>query len=261
MGRVQGKVALITGGASGLGAASAKLLAREGASVAITDLNDEAGRALCAELTAGGAQAAYYHHDVTHEAHWLALMPTVLRKFGRLDIMLNNAGVAGGPRTFPSDTTLEHWRAVMSVNLDGVFLGTKHAIAAMKSCDPVKGSIINISSIMGIVGLPGIDAYNASKGGVRIYTKSVALSCAEQKLAIRVNSVHPGFIDTPMVRASIKARFNDFDEGMRAANTLAPVGFLGQPEDIAYGVLYLASDESRFVTGSELVIDGGYTAR
>jgi 3(or 17)beta-hydroxysteroid dehydrogenase len=152
----------------------------------------------------------------------------------------------------------------MAVNLDGVFLGTKHAVTAMRDSNPingpVNGSIINISSIMGLVGMPDIAAYNASKGGVRLYSKSVALSCAEKRLNIRVNTVHPGFIDTPLLRKGM-ARFEDAKEASRVYDALQPVGHLGTPEDIAYGVLYLASDESKFVTGSELVIDGGYTAR
>ena len=148
----------------------------------------------------------------------------------------------------------------MAVNLDGVFLGTKHAMAAMRDSDPVNGSIINISSIMGLVGFPDIAAYNASKGGVRLYSTSVALSCAERKLNIRVNSVHPGFIDTPLLRQGM-ARIADPELARKAYDALQPVGHLGQPIDIAYGVLYLASDESRFMTGAELVIDGGCTAR
>jgi NAD(P)-dependent dehydrogenase (short-subunit alcohol dehydrogenase family) len=148
----------------------------------------------------------------------------------------------------------------MAVNLDGVFLGTKHALAAMTASTPVAGSIINVSSVMGIVALPDVAAYNASKGGVRLLTKSVALSCAEKGLAIRVNSVHPGFIDTPLVRRSM-ARFSDPEEAKQYYDKLQPVGRLGTPDDVAWGVLYLASDESTFVTGSELIIDGGYTAR
>ena len=148
----------------------------------------------------------------------------------------------------------------MAVNLDGVFLGTKHALVAMRNSNPVNGSIVNISSVMGLVGLPDIAAYNASKGGVRLYSKSVALSCAEKRLNVRVNTIHPGFIDTPLLRTAM-ARFEDAAEGQRIYDALQPVGRLGSPEDVAYGVLYLASDESKFVTGAELVIDGGYTAR
>ena len=260
MGRVEGKIAVITGAASGIGAACARLLAREGATVVLTDIQDEKGESLRAEIAAAGATAAYIRHDVTEEASWVGLMETILARFGRLDVALNNAGTGARPRFFPSEATLEHWRALMSVNLDGVFLGTKHALAAMMKSDPVRGSIVNISSVMGLVGSAGLGAYNASKGGVRIYTKSVALSCAEQGLAVRVNSVHPGFIDTPLLQESL-SRFDDIDEGRRIYNALQPVGHLGEPEDVAHGVLYLASEESKFVTGAELVIDGGFTAR
>lgn len=259
MERVADKIALVTGAASGLGEAIARLLAREGATVVLADLNDAPGKRVLREIKAQGGSGLYVNLDVANEDHWTSAMALVKKRFGRLNIAVNCAGT-NIARSFPTDTTLADWRALMAVNLDGVFLGTKHALAAMRDSHPVNGSIINISSIMGLVGMPDIAAYNASKGGVRLYSKSVAISCAEQRLNVRVNTVHPGFIDTPLLRKAM-ARFDDPAEANRLYDALQPVGHLGQPEDIAYGVLYLASDESKFVTGSELVIDGGYTAR
>jgi 3(or 17)beta-hydroxysteroid dehydrogenase len=259
MARVEGKIALITGAASGLGAASARLLAREGASVVLADLNEAAAQTVLREIEAEGGKGMALRLDVVREADWVAAMAAVQRRFGRLNVAVNCAGT-NIARSFPTDTTLEDWRALMAVNLDGVFLGTKHALAAMLRSDPVNGSIINISSVMGLVGMPDIAAYNASKGGVRLYSKSVALSCAEKRRNVRVNTIHPGFIDTPLLRKSM-ARFADAEAAQKTYDALQPVGHLGEPQDIAYGVLYLASDEAKFVTGAELVIDGGYTAR
>ena len=251
-GRVAGKVALVTGGASGLGAAIARRLAAEGAKVTVADLVEPAANA-----------AAFVRLDVTEEAQWIDAMAALKARHGRLDIAVNCAGTNIG-RSFPADTTLADWRRLMAVNLDGVFLGTKHALALMREGTPagtqVKGSIVNISSIMGLVAMPDIAAYCASKGGVNLYSKSVALSCAEQGLGVRVNTVHPGFIDTPLLRKAM-ARFGDLAEARRNYDALQPAGHIGEPDDVAWGVLYLASDESKFVTGSELVIDGGYTAR
>ena len=259
MDRVAGKIALITGAASGLGAASARLLAREGASVVLTDLNEVAGNAVVRDIEAEGGSAIYVDLDVTSEDQWTRAMALVKQRFGGLNIAMNSAGT-NIARSFPTDTLLADWRQLMAVNLDGVFLGTKHCLAAMRDSTPVNGSIINISSIMGLIGMPDIAAYNASKGGVRLYSKSVALSCAEKRLNVRVNTIHPGFIDTPLLRKAM-ARFEDDAQAQKVYDALQPVGHLGSPEDVAYGVLYLASDESKFVTGAELVIDGGYTAR
>lgn len=259
MGRVEAKIVLVTGAASGLGAASAQLLAREGATVVLADIDEAAARRVLRIIKAQGGDATAMALDVTDEDQWVRTMARLRKRFGRLDVAVNCAGI-NIARSFPTDTTLADWRHLMAVNLDGVFLGTKHALAAMRDSDPVNGSIINISSIMGLVGFPDIAAYNASKGGVRLYSKSVALSCAERQLNIRVNSVHPGFIDTPLLRRSM-ARIADPELARTTYNALQPVGHLGEPIDIAYGVLYLASDESRFMTGAELVIDGGCTAR
>lgn len=259
MTRVAEKIALVTGAASGLGASIARLLASEGAVVVLADVNDAAGKRVLREIKAMGSHGLYVHLDVANEDSWASVMALVKKRFGQLHIAVNCAGT-NIARSFPTDTTLADWRALMAVNLDGVFLGTKHALAAMRDSNPVNGSIVNISSIMGLVAMPDIAAYNASKGGVRLYSKSVALSCAEKRLNVRVNTIHPGFIDTPLLRKAM-ARFEDAAEGQRIYDALQPVGHLGSPEDVAYGVLYLASDESKFVTGAELVIDGGYTAR
>lgn len=258
MGRVQDKVALVTGAALGIGAASSKLLALEGAIVVLTDLKDREGEAMAASIRAAGGQALYLHHDVADETDWEQTIATTMDRFGRLDVLVNNAGVGwGGP---PEDETLERWRKLMSINLDGVFLGTKHAIRAMTSQKPARASIINISSIEGIIGDPNLGSYNASKGGVRLYTKSVALYCAKAGLGIRVNSIHPGYIWTPLVEHYL-SEAGDVAEGRKALDAMHPIGHVGEPEDIGYAVVYLASDESKFVTGSELVVDGGYTAQ
>lgn len=258
MGRVSGKTAIVTGAAVGLGEATARLLAKEGAQVLLTDVNDQGGERTAESIRQAGGKAAFIHHDASREDDWKRVMEECRGRFGRVDILVNNAGVGeGGP---PEEETLEHWRWLMSVNLDGVFLGTKHALLAMKQQNPKGGSIINLSSIEGLVGDPNLGAYNASKGGVRIYTKSVALYAAQNKLNVRVNSVHPGYIWTPMVEHYL-AKHGDVAEGRKVLDRMHPIGHVGEPDDIAYGVLYLASEESKFVTGSELVIDGGYTAQ
>lgn len=258
MGRVDGKVAIVTGAALGIGAAAARLLAREGAAVMLTDIKDTEGEAVASEIQSSGGRAAYLRLDVADEAAWERTVAETLRQFGRLDILVNNAGVGwGGP---PEEETLERWRKLMSINLDGVFLGTKHAIKAMSRETPARASIINLSSIEGIVGDPNLGAYNASKGAVRLYTKSVALYCAKARLGIRVNSIHPGYIWTPMVESYL-AESGDVAEGRKALDEMHPIGHVGEPDDIAYAVLYLASDEAKFVTGTELIVDGGYTAQ
>ena len=197
----------------------------------------------------------FLHHDVAKEADWDRVVRATVERFGGLQVLVNNAGVALNGDV--EHTSLEEWRCLMSINLDGVFLGTKRAIEAMK---PTGGSIINLSSIEGLIGDANLAAYNASKGGVRIFTKSAALYCAKAGLNIRVNSVHPGYIRTPMVEAHL-AQQPDPAAAKAAVASLHPVNHLGEPDDVAYGVLYLASDESKFVTGAELVIDGGYTSQ
>lgn len=256
MARVNEKVALITGAARGIGKATASMLAREGAKVVLSDINEEQGKAAADELRRDGAKTAFVKHDVSREDDWQAAIDHVRSTFGRLDILVNNAGIvlAGSVE----EATLQNWRRDLSINLDGVFLGIKYAISLMKKNGG--GSIINLSSIEGIIGDPSLAAYDASKGGVRLLTKSAALYCAKAKYNIRVNSVHPGYVWTPMVE-ELAASKGESEAERQRLTALHPIGRLGEPEDIAYGILYLASDEAKFVTGSELVIDGGYTAQ
>jgi 3(or 17)beta-hydroxysteroid dehydrogenase len=253
MGRVDGKIAIVTGAASGIGRACARRLAREGATVVLTDRNTADGEAAAAEL---GAPHVFRALDVTDEAAWPRVVDDTVRTFGRLDILVNSAGV--GVMNDIERTTLDEWRFVHAVNSEGVFLGCRAAIGAMKTTGG--GSIINVSSVAGIVADPDMAAYCASKGAVRLLTKSVALHAARAGYAIRCNSVHPAFIATPMVDAMVAAapeRRLSHDKLARAI----PLGRIGEPDDVAHLVIYLASDESRFITGAELVVDGGLTAR
>lgn len=260
MSRVSGKVALVTGGAVGLGAATAKLLAKEGAQVVVTDINEDDGKQVAKDIIDAGGDAIFIRHDVTDEAEWESVYEQTVGKFGRVDVVVNNAGTTHN--RLPDEEDLDSWRRVMAVNVESVQMGTKHAILTMKKYPPrTQGSIINLSSIAGIAGIPNLSAYNASKGAVRLYTKGVALYCAENKLGIRANTVHPGYIWTPMVQGYVETTGASQEEGREQIAALHPIGEVGEPDDIAYGVLYLASDESKFVTGSELVIDGGYTAQ
>ena len=253
MDRVKGKVAIVTGGAGGLGKAHCLLLAKEGAKVVVTDTNEAQGKKVVEEIKNQGGDAIFIRHDVSSEKEWERVISETLERFWKLDILVNNAGVKLWKKI--EDTSLEEWRWLMRINLDGVFLGTKYAMGAMKKSGG--GSIVNISSVAGMVGTLDTSAYHASKGGVRIFTKAAALECSKAgyDYNIRVNSIHPGVIKTPMVQGLME------DEDKRK-NALSwhPMGHFGEPEDIAYGVLYLASDESKFVTGAELVIDGGWTA-
>lgn len=255
MDRVKGKIALVTGAALGLGRAAALMLAKEGARVIVTDRREAEGAQVRDAIIASGGEAIFLPHDVSKEADWADVIKSGLSRFGGLDILVNNAGVAhaGSVET----TTLEDWRWLMSINLDGVFLGVKAGVAAMKQRG---GSIINLSSIEGLIGDPNLAAYDASKGGVRLLTKSAALHCARAGYKIRVNSVHPGYIWTPMVEGYLAAHA-DPKAARASLDAMHPLGHIGEPDDIAYGILYLASEESKFVTGSELVIDGGYTAQ
>lgn len=255
-GRVAGKVALISGGASGLGAESARRLAREGAAVVLTDLAEEAGMALADEIQAAGGKALFQVHDVTSESDWERVVAKTVETFGRLDILVNNAGIALTGLELMTHS-LEGWRKTLSVNLDGVFLGLRYggpAIAAGQR----GGSVINISSIMGKVASPGAAAYCASKGGVLMLTKAAALEWAP--LCIRVNSIHPGYIDTPLV-SGILRNIENGNERRQMLVDRHPLGRLGEPREIADAVVFLASDESSFMTGGEMLIDGGYTAQ
>lgn len=252
MDRLKGKVAIITGAALGIGAACARRMSEEGAAVAILDLHDDEGQALAVQL---GGKARYWRCDVAKEAEVKRVFAEVEAHFGRLDIVVNNAGVSGANKPTHELTEAE-WDFVQSINVKGVFFGTKHAIAALRRAGG--GSIINLSSIYGLVGAADAPPYHASKGAVRLMSKNDALLYAPDK--IRVNSVHPGFIWTPMVQHFVDDSGAP-EQTKSAVAALHPLGHLGDADDIAWGCVYLASDEAKFVTGSELVIDGGYTAR
>jgi len=255
--RMAGKVALVSGAGSGLGAETARRLAEEGATVAVTDLRPAAADAVSGQIRAAGGRAQSMMLDVVNESLWRRAIERTEREFGKLDVLVNNAGTAEG--TWIHKLTLEQWRRVQSINLDGVFLGIKIAAEAMQRAGG--GSIVNISSVAGLVGIGrGASAYCASKGGVTLLTRAAALEFAELKRNIRVNSVHPGFMQTPMLEGVISAS-RDPDTARQAMIDGEPLGRLGEPADIANAVLYLASDESKFVTGSQLVVDGGYYAR
>jgi len=254
MDRVKGKVAVVTGGGSGMGRAEALLLAAEGAKVVVTDINESAAANVAAEINYQGGSALFSKHDVASEEDWSRVIQKTLEEFGRLDVLVNNAGVIFYKKI--EDTSLAEWRRLMSINLDGVFLGTRIAIETMKKSGG--GSIINIASVAGMVANPDAAAYHASKGGVRSLSKAAAIECSQAGYGynIRVNSIYPGVINTAMGDELKK------DEAKyKAALSWHAMGRFGEPEDVAYGVVYLASDESKFLTGSELVIDGGFTAR
>jgi NAD(P)-dependent dehydrogenase (short-subunit alcohol dehydrogenase family) len=256
MSRVTDKVALVTGGAHGIGRATCELLAREGAMVALCDLDDENGQQAVKEITDSGAVARYWHLDVSDEEQVERVFAEVEQAFGMVDVLVNNAGISGANKPTHELTTAE-WQKVMRVNVDGVFYCTRRAVPPMR--DKGRGSIINLSSIYGIIGAPDIPPYHASKGALRSMTKTDAVLYAKD--GIRVNSVHPGFIWTPLVEEMANNSPQSVEEFRHQLDQRHPVGHVGEPMDIAYGICYLAADESRFVTGSELVIDGGYTAR
>ena len=248
--RLEGKVALISGGARGQGAVEARLFASEGAKVVIGDILDDLGRQVEAEIAEAGGDITYVHLDVTSESDWEDAVRAAVDGYGKLDILVNNAGIL--IRASVEDTTVEDWDRIMDINAKGVFLGTRAAISAMR--DAGGGSIINISSVAGLQGSPQSAAYSSTKGAVRILTKSTAVQYAKEN--IRCNSVHPGIIYTDMTSDSL-----DTEEGQRNWMSRVPLRRLGQSEDVANGVLFLASDESSYMTGSELVIDGGITAQ
>jgi NAD(P)-dependent dehydrogenase (short-subunit alcohol dehydrogenase family) len=256
MKRLENKMAIVTGGALGIGLAACHALAAEGARVAVTDINDEQGQAAVSEIKAKGGKAQYWHLDVSKEDEVETVFRDVAKAFGGLNVLVNNAGISGADK--PTHTlTLEEWELVMRINVTGVFLCTKHAIAHLRQSGG--GSIVNLSSIYGLVSAPDLPPYHASKGAVRMMSKTDALLYANDR--IRVNSVHPGFIWTPLV-AELAQRSQEGPEAFRKnLDQLHPLGHTGEPMDIAWGIVYLASDEAKFVTGTELVIDGGYTAR
>jgi NAD(P)-dependent dehydrogenase (short-subunit alcohol dehydrogenase family) len=243
VGIFDGRVVLVTGGGSGIGEAICRAFAEAGATVAVTDLDGEAARRV-----AGACGGVAYEHDVADEPHWCGIVRDLVAREGRIDILVNNAGIPGDVPLV--EMPLELWRRILAVNCDGVFLGMKHAIPVM----PAGGSIINMSSIYGKVGGTRHLAYSASKGAVTLMTKSAALECAAEGRQIRVNSVHPGYIQTPM--------FDRLDDERKAGyRERHPLGRVGEAPEIADAVLFLASDASSFMTGAELIVDGGYTAR
>ena len=249
-GELSGQVAIVTGGASGIGAASAALLEGQGARVIVADLQD-----------AKDGPGRFVAHDVASEESWKSLLADVLESEGRLDIVVNNAGVSGGTGN-PETTTVENWQRVQAINSEGVFLGCKYAIQGMKKTGPdkpaSKGSIVNISSVAGLIGSAGPTAYTASKGAVRLLSKSVALYCAEQKYDIRCNSVHPGGVDTPIFNPLWQ--MVGHEQGKAFIGSRHPIGHMAEPADLGEVVLWLALDRSSFVTGAEIVADGGLTS-
>jgi NAD(P)-dependent dehydrogenase (short-subunit alcohol dehydrogenase family) len=259
MGQVQNRVAIVTGAASGIGAACARTLAREGAKVVVTDLDDVGGHAVVNKINALGGESMFLHQDVADEREWPAVIEAAEAQYGRLDVLVANAGI--GIFVAAVDMSLADWRRQVAVNLDGVFLSVKYAIPAMRRAGG--GSIILMSSVAGLRGSPGLAGYCATKGGVRLFAKAVAAECAMAGDNIRVNSVHPGVIDTPIwakipVSASGAARNAPIDPN-EVAKLAVPLGRAGQAEDVANGVLFLASAASSYITGTELIIDGGMT--
>lgn len=259
MNQLEGKVAIVTGAASGIGAACAETLAREGARVAVTDIDFEGARAVAGRITEAGGHAFALQHDVTDEERWIAVMAEIKKAYGHITTMVANAGI--GVRGSITEMTLAQWRRQTAINIDGVFLSVKHSVPAMRLAGG--GSIILMSSVAGLRGAAGLAGYSATKGAVRLYAKSVAMECALANDKIRCNSVHPGIIETPI--------WNKMDGDADAARRNAPIDIdamaavgvplarVGQAQDIANGVLFLASDASSYMTGSELIIDGGMT--
>jgi NAD(P)-dependent dehydrogenase (short-subunit alcohol dehydrogenase family) len=255
MERLRNKAIVVTGGAVGIGAACCRLLALEGASVAICDVDEAAGEALAERIRSEGGQAVFWQLDVSVEHAVATVLPASAQRFGALHGLVNNAGIAG-PNKPTHELSEAEWDRVQAVNVKGVFFCTKHAVQLLRAAGG--GSIVNLSSIYGLVGGPDVPPYHASKGAVRLMTKTDALLYAPDR--IRVNSVHPGFIWTPMVQKHLQG-MPDPDAARTATAALHPLGHLGEPEDVAWACVYLLSDESKFVTGTELVVDGGYTCR
>ena len=252
---MSGKVAAITGGARGIGAQTARTLAAAGSAIAVLDVLTEAGEQLVAEINAAGGKAAFWKMDVTQEDDVQRVFGDIAARFGRLDALVNNAGIEGA--NLPThEMTLQQWQKVIDVNVTGVFLCTKYAIPHLLTAGG--GSIVNLSSMYGLVGGPDVPAYHASKGAVRLMAKTEAMLYAAQN--IRANSVHPGFIRTPLLEEAF-AKLGDPEQIFAHMKTLVPLAKIGDPQDIAAGILYLVSPAGRYVTGTELVIDGGYTAR
>ncbi|MFC0634087.1 SDR family oxidoreductase [Brevundimonas balnearis] len=258
-GRVAGKRALITGAAGGLGQAMAWMMAREGARVAITDVDLDGARALADAINAEHPGRAFaYRHDVTDEDQWVEVIAAAVKDMGGLSVLVNNAGI-GGRLVFVEEDTVANWRKVQAVNQESVMLGCKHAMPHLRASGA--GSIVNISSIAGLAAGPGMGAYNATKAAVWMYTKTIALECAKAGWNVRANSVHPVFIKTPILDPFVAMAGGDEASAHQKLARGIPLKRIGEPDDVAYCVLYLASDESKFVTGSEFKIDGGMTAQ
>jgi 3(or 17)beta-hydroxysteroid dehydrogenase len=258
MGRLKGKVVLITGAAMGIGEADAKLCAEEGAKVVVADVNESEGKRVAGEIRQRREDAIFVKLDVSKEEDWKKAIRETLNAYGKLNVLINNAGVSLGKNI--EETTLEDWNWLMNINATGVFLGTKYGILAMKE-NGENCSIINRSSIDGQIAESGLFAYCASKGAVTILTKSAALHCGEKGYKIRVNSVHPGYVHTALTEKEAEDSGLSCEEYFAKVGKMHPIGYIGRPLDIAYGDVYLASDESLFVTGAELTIDGGWTTQ
>ncbi len=256
MRRLENRVCLVTGGGLGIGSATCRRLAEEGAKVAVTDILDDEGRKVSDEINDADGEAAFWSLDVTDEEAVKTVFAEAEKKWGRFDVLVNNAGIAGANK--PTDELdAAEWSKVIDVNVNGVFFGVKHAVPLMRRAGA--GSIVNLSSIYGIIGAPDIPPYHASKGAVREMSKTDALLYAKDN--IRINSVHPGFIWTPLVEQLAKDSGQGVEAFRAELDARHPIGHVGEPDDIAAGVAYLASDDAKFVTGSELVIDGGYICR
>ena len=258
MGRLDNKVAIITGSAEGIGEATAKLFSKEGAKVVVADINEKRGKQVVNEIEGSGGDAFFFLLDVTNENQWKSLMDVTTQKYGKLNVIVNNAGISRAKDI--ENTTLKDWNEIMDVNATGVFLGTKYAIETMKD-NGERCSIINRSSIDGQIAEPGLFAYCASKGAVTILTKSAALCCGEKGYNIRVNSVHPGYVHTALTEEEARGYGLEPEEYFVKVGKQHPLGCIGEPIDIAYIDVYLASDESKWTTGAEFVVDGGWTAQ
>ena len=266
MNRLDGKVAFLSGAARGIGAETAKLMASVGAKVALGDMLDERGRQTAKEIEAAGGQALYVSLDVTQEASWAAAMDATVKKFGGLNILVNNAGIFNGKGV--EDATMDEWHRLVAVNLTGVVLGTRAALPHLKksgAANPQGAAIVNLASIAGLVGSQLDPLYSLTKGGVTLFTKSTALEFGRKGYKIRVNSIHPGLIETDMGQQTFVMRAkqvgtNDTEKAREATLALHPIGRLGVANDIAKGIVFLASDDSSFMTGAGLVVDGGWTA-
>ncbi|MCQ4325305.1 3-beta hydroxysteroid dehydrogenase [Stutzerimonas stutzeri] len=257
MGRLHERVCLITGAAKGIGLATAELFAREGAYVLLTDIDEVAGQEAASVLSEQGLRVSFHRHDVTDQEQWLTVMTACENRHGALDVLVNNAGI--GEFCDVEHLSLAQWRRTLACNLDSVFLGTQLAIERMKSRG---GSIINVASIEGLIGEPLVPGYNASKGGVRLFTRSVAAHCARQRYAIRVNALCPGYVETPMVLGALAAAPESEAKAMSDyLSQRIPMGRMARPTEIAKAMLFLASDDSSYMTGADLIVDGGYLAQ